>query len=325
MGMKKIFYFFLLSSILSFGQSADSLYAEVDSRVANYPKSFSSVKAFAERIQSDYKIPELQARAAFTWISKNVAYDLNLMRTVKQKAPASFSFRTEAEKLQKQRERITADAVQTLKSKKGVCQGYSSLFYEVCDQLGIPAKMIPGASKSMLTHIGKLPEDEDHVWNKIYINDKWELVDVTWAAGIITGEKPKFEFRFNPAYFCTPAELFAFTHFATAEAERETGMTAQEFADLPLYYGSYLLANFDLETPITAFLKPRANDILLRLNFLSENAKVGLRYSMGNEFIPLELTYFDDYATATLPQTPTGGYATLYINGRSVVSWRIKN
>lgn len=321
--MKNLFYFLLLTTALSFGQSADSLYAEVDTRIAGYPKSFPSVKVFADRIKTDYKVPELQARAAFTWIAKNIAYDLNLMREVKQKAPASFSFRTEEEKLQKQRQRISDDALKTLRSKKAVCQGYSSLFYDVCDQLGIPVKMIPGASKSMLTHIGKLPDNEDHVWNKIYLNNTWELVDVTWAAGIISGENPKFEFRFNPAYFCTPAELFAFTHFATAQTDRDTEMTAQEFADLPLYYGSYLLANFELDEPITGFLQPRRKDIMLRLKYLPENAKVGLRYSMGNESIPLELNYSDEYATTTLPQIPTGGYATLYVNGRSVVSWRI--
>ncbi len=172
-------------------------FAKVDKKVKAYPKSFSDIDKLARRINEDFSRDDEKARAIFTWIAINVRYDLAASRV--NKGPIGFSYKTQEEKLAKQKKFRDELAIRTLKSKKGVCQGYSTLFAEVAERVGLEAVIIPGASKSNITQIGKKPGNSDHAWNAVKIEGQWKLLDVTWAAGAATGNPPKFEFRFiNP-------------------------------------------------------------------------------------------------------------------------------
>ncbi len=52
---------------------------------------------------------------------------------------------------------------------KAVCQGYASLFYRMCREAGIPARIITG-----------LGNGGAHAWNIVKLGDYWYNVDVTW-------------------------------------------------------------------------------------------------------------------------------------------------
>lgn len=50
-----------------------------------------------------------------------------------------------------------------------VCEGYTKLFHLVCDQLGIPSLNVLSLDR----------EAAAHMWNTVYVDDSWMMVDVT--------------------------------------------------------------------------------------------------------------------------------------------------
>lgn len=52
---------------------------------------------------------------------------------------------------------------------KAVCQGYSLLTFKMLDQAGVPVRIIQGRANN-----------EDHVWNMVYLCGAWYHLDVTW-------------------------------------------------------------------------------------------------------------------------------------------------
>lgn len=64
--------------------------------------------------------------------------------------------------------------VSIFKTGKSVCAGYSYGFKWIMDNLGI---------KSMaLEYIDSKDSSSSHIWNKVYLNDNWYNIDVTWDA-----------------------------------------------------------------------------------------------------------------------------------------------
>ena len=54
---------------------------------------------------------------------------------------------------------------------KAVCQGYSTLFYRMCMEAGIPVRVVSGTANG-----------EPHEWNIVQVNGNWYNVDTTWDA-----------------------------------------------------------------------------------------------------------------------------------------------
>ena len=88
----------------------------------------------------------------------------------------------------------------TLKTSKGICFDYSSLFAAMLRSQDIPAKLIMG-------YVAISPEHSYHAWNEIYIRDigwvkirsevyfdgkGWGRMDATFASSNTTGKRTKF-------------------------------------------------------------------------------------------------------------------------------------
>ena len=320
--MKRI-YLVLLTVFISFMANAQD-YAKVDNIVKAYPKSFASIDKLSNKINADFKGDAEKARAIFTWIATNVKYDMEAYS--KGEAPIAYSFRTQEEKLAKQRKFKDDLALKTLKSKKAVCQGYAQLFESLAERVGLEAVVIPGTSKSLLTHIGRQPGASDHAWNAVKINGKWQLLDVTWGAGTVTGNPLAFAFRFNDGYFLTDPEVFVLNHYPDDEKWLMTEATKEDFADYPLYYGNYVLGGYEFDTPFSGTI---VNNKPVLLPFSVKNLKPGdkLAYAFSKNKIFKEIKPSDKNGIAKfdVPLDPnTAGYLTIYINQRSVASYRIK-
>jgi|GEM_PF-728309 len=65
------------------------------------------------------------------------------------------------------------DALTVLNTKKTVCAGYSSFFAAIARASGIKTAVVHGPAK-----IAK--GWELHAWNEVFIDGKWESLDVTW-------------------------------------------------------------------------------------------------------------------------------------------------
>jgi hypothetical protein len=101
-------------------------------------------------------------------------------------------------------------AQNTLKTRKGLCDGYSSLFYELAKSAGLDVRRIRGYSKGHYYYPGRKFDDVNHEWVAVKIDGDWRLVDPTWGAGVI--EDGRFVKKFDGTYFLTPPAYFLFDH-----------------------------------------------------------------------------------------------------------------
>ncbi|MDI1255917.1 MAG: transglutaminase domain-containing protein [Flavobacterium sp.] len=324
--MKKIpniaLLLFLFIRILANAQD----FKKVDVLVKNYPKSFSSPDDLAIKINDDFTRDDEKARAIYTWIAFNVAYDVktyfapagNTQRT-------GFSYRTQSEKEQKERAFEYEFARKTLRSKLAVCQGYAMLFKDVCLRLGISCELVSGTSKTKQTNIGKMPIASDHAWNAVRIDGKWQLIDVTWAAGYVDENTREFSFDFSGGYFFTDPEVFFLNHFPDDKKWLLIDKTEKDFADLPLYSRGYSTAPYTIVAPemgiITAI---KDNLIPFEILDLPIATKVGYLFSSEGKLTSANLTRNGNATTFNvLLGKRSRGFLTIYVNNRSIATYKL--
>ena len=62
-----------------------------------------------------------------------------------------------------------------------VCEGYAKAFKVLMDELEIPCILVKG------TGTNSNGQTEKHMWNYVFLNEKWYAIDVTWDDPIIEG------------------------------------------------------------------------------------------------------------------------------------------
>jgi transglutaminase/protease-like cytokinesis protein 3 len=124
------------------------------------------------------------------WIAQNIEYSMAMKKNPNLSAKA-----------------VSAESV--LKYKKTICAGYSNLFQAMCDLANIKCFNINGIAQ----HINdKKTGQTDHAWNAVFLNDKWHLVDPTWASGSVRSDE-KYIKKFKPEYLFADPATFVINHF----------------------------------------------------------------------------------------------------------------
>lgn len=297
-------------------------FAKVDAAVKAYKAA--DIDKLAAQINKDFSRDDEKARAIFTWLATNIKYDLAALNGP-QRGPIGYSYRTEEER-QAIRNKIKMDmATKTFKSKKAVCEGYATLFVVLADKTGLQAEMIAGTAKSHPDHIGKLPVNSDHAWNAVKIGNEWKLVDATWGAGTVTGQKPQFNFRFNDGYFFTEPDAFFLNHFPEDQKWLLTKKSKEQFADLPLYYGNYLDGGYEFVSPAAGtFKNAKAGVVPFKVKNLKPTDEVAYAFSSTNTYTPVKPLQNGEVSEFEITlDNKARGYLTIYINERSVASYKI--
>lgn len=323
--MRNITYKFIVTFLCFTGFSVTAFaqdFAKVDAKIKAYPNSFVSLDKLAEKVNTDFTRDDEKARAIFTWIAHNIKYDLKAYGV--NEHPVAYSYKTQAEKEARRKKFREELALKTLKSKKGVCQGYATLYAEVAQKAGLKSEIITGSSKSHPAHIGKQPGDSDHAWNAVKIDGTWKLVDATWGAGTATGNPLKFVFKFNDKYFFGDPNLFFLNHFPDDKKWLLTDKSENEFANLPLYYGNYHIGEYDFLSPSAGMLSVKSKQIPFRIKNLKPTDTIAYAFSRNNLVKEVKPEINDGVAEFSIPLDATSvGVLTVYINQKSVASYRI--
>lgn len=317
--MKKIFASVLLLLLLV-SPPAFSQYEAVDAKVRAYPKSFAQAEKLAARINADFKSDAEKARAIYIWIASNIAYDMKALYA-QQNGGIAFSYTTPEDRIQKERAFRLNLVKKTLHSGKAICEGYASLFTYLCALTDLQAVIIPGTSKTSYTEIGKIPRNGDHTWNAVKVNGRWQLIDVTWAAGVVRGNEKKFTPYFNDAYFCTDPELFFLNHYPDDKRWLLTDRSPQEFAELPFYYPTYLKNDYRINADKGAILFPK--DVGVRFNIENLNPGDELYYITSRDNMLDQLVVDEDNNFVIPPSAKLSGYLTIFVNQKPLVSYKI--
>ncbi|PKQ61097.1 hypothetical protein BZG02_16765 [Labilibaculum filiforme] len=242
----KTILFLLFSLICSV--SNGQIVKTSDVLIDNYPSKFDSYEALAEKIKTDFSTDADRAKAAFIWLAKHIKYDT---KGVNQVQKIRFSYSSE-EDLQAQKKQFRKNlALETLKSQKALCEGYATLYQEICLFLNIECVLIPGTAKRFVSEIGNTNLASNHAWNAVKINGKWKLVDITWAAGSVDYAKMEFMQEYTPAYFDSEPEEFAMKHYPDDEEWLllNKKLSKEEFAFQPAVLNAFLGKGYKIIHP----------------------------------------------------------------------------
>jgi transglutaminase/protease-like cytokinesis protein 3 len=308
----------VLSNSVIFAQD----YEKVDSIVRTYPKKFSNPNDLASIINRDFILQEEKARAIFTWIAYNIEYDVQKLTS---RPPLNDYLKlTDEEKAEREKILRRGIATNTLIDGKGVCLEYSILFRDLCRLVSLECVEIDGAAKNGILNFDSIPNQINHVWNAVKIDNNWKLIDVTWAAGRVDLNNSVFIQEFNDFFFFTPPEIFAKSHFPIEKKWLMTKMTKEKFDKMPIYFHSYFEKNIRIQKPrngkISAGWKKRLKFVIndctneeYYLKFENEEIKRTPKIKLADNKCILEIDY--KYSNDT--------YLTLYIGEQRLARYLV--
>ena len=172
-----------------------------DNHAARFPRESlpsQDIGWLAQQLTAPFPSHTDKARALFTWLHHNVAYDTVAFfnNNVKPSTPQS-----------------------TLQSGLAVCEGYAGLFAALAMKVGLEAYVVGGHGKgfgySALQPGEPVPPfSAGHAWNVVKIDGgQWKLIDCCWGAGAVNGKGQPYKKRFAPERFTQSNDEFGLDHF----------------------------------------------------------------------------------------------------------------
>ncbi|HAO07101.1 MAG TPA: hypothetical protein DCQ50_08945 [Chryseobacterium sp.] len=163
-------------------------YTAIDNVIAQIPDSLTkTTNGIAKYVKLNYSKPNDQSRAIFTWIAKNIQYDIENMFAI------NFYQNTNE---------IIANV---LKTRKGICMSYAELFSDIANKVGIKTYVISGYTKQN-GFVDYIP----HAWCAALIDSAWFLFDPTWGSGYV--QNGKFVKQINNYYYQAKPEQIIKSH-----------------------------------------------------------------------------------------------------------------
>ncbi|KAL2060803.1 hypothetical protein VTL71DRAFT_8855 [Oculimacula yallundae] len=166
------------------------------------PRSHDLTGYLADVLCTPFSSATDKARAIFTWLHHNIAYDVD----------AFFGNRVKH-----------VEPKDTITSGLAVCGGYAGVFTAIALKAGLEAVMVTGHGKGFgysPTKPGEAPPPRDpsgHAWNAVRIDGgEWKLLDPCWGAGNVNGST--YNKDFTPSQFTMSNEAFGLKHFPQDDA-----------------------------------------------------------------------------------------------------------
>lgn len=221
-------------------QAAEPRYAAMDKHALAAPRNAErSLDSLAAYLVKPARNDAEKARAIFRWITANVDYDA--------KAFFSGSYRN-----------TTVSEDDVLRSRKGVCDGYATIFNALSKRAGLEVVKLPGYAKGFGYDVGQaLDGPTNHAWNAVRIDGQWRLVDSTWAAGYLSGEDRRFHRKFQPHYFLTEPSAFLINHLPEEPRWQlvERPISKPEYAKLAYLRPAFFTTGLALESHTTTTIE----------------------------------------------------------------------
>lgn len=186
--LKIIFILSLATQLLFAQKTVTNKYSAIDKKALQIPDSLTcSTTLIANYINLNFSTDIEKSRAIFIWIASNIQYDIDNMFAINL-------YDHNEDKISN-----------TLKTRKGICENYASLFTDICIKSGIKSYIIDGYTKQ-----NGFADYIPHAWNAAYIDSVWYLFDPTWGSGFINNEK--FIKKISNDYFMTNPSILIKSH-----------------------------------------------------------------------------------------------------------------
>lgn len=199
-------------------------------------KELKEVNKLTYQLTDGLKSDVEKLRSIYMWITHNIANDHRLFLKNKRKrnkyaedSLALATWNSTFKKLLFKR---------LLKQKRTICTGYAYLLQQMCELVGIEARMVHGYGKTADVDLFDL-KFPNHTWNAVKLGEKWYVLDPTWATGVSIPEEDRFVFNYTEGFFLTNPEIFIKNHYPVDTKWSLLGdkiPTFQQFDQAPLLY-----------------------------------------------------------------------------------------
>lgn len=185
MKLTKLTLLFILTTQAIFAQKTTlNEFSAIDKKALQLPDSLTkTTDQIAGYINSNFVTDKDKSRAIFIWVASNIQYDIENMYAI------NF-YEKEEDKIAK-----------PLKTRKGICENYASLFTDICIKSGIKSYVIEGYTKQ-----NGFADYIPHAWSAALIDSSWFLFDPTWGSGYVNGGKFIKKIN-NDDYKASPSKL----------------------------------------------------------------------------------------------------------------------
>lgn len=317
--MKRLLpFFFLFLSVIVYGQD----FTTVDNIVKSYPR-YINPERLANKISQDFKDDASKVRAAFRWLTHNIRYDLE--EYYQPRKVIEFRYSDEEERLQKLqaiKDKIVKDAFLT---KMGVCEEYAQSFKKLADLLGIEAQVIKGYVRNSAQEIGRVPRTTNHAWNSVKINDKWILMDATWASGYLYNGK--WVKDFNEYFFDIDPKKIERTHYPD---DRKWQIlldynSLESFYNQPIYSQGFLKKNIEVLSPLQGKLVVnRSKKVVLTLKNLAPSDRLFYNYRGQRYSKRPEISFQGNTATVSIENPGRDTELYLFLNRNLALEYTVQ-
>jgi hypothetical protein len=159
-------------------------FSVIDKKALQLPDSLTkTTDLIASYITSNFATDKDKSRAIFIWVASNIQYDIDNMFAI------NF--------YEKKEDKIS----KPLKTRKGICENYATLFTDICLKSGLKSFVVEGYTKQ-----NGFTDYIPHAWSAALIDSSWFLFDPTWGSGYVNGGK--FFKKINNEYYkASPTSL----------------------------------------------------------------------------------------------------------------------
>ncbi|MEP2937001.1 MAG: transglutaminase domain-containing protein [Gilvibacter sp.] len=282
-----IFVLILLLGINPKGYTQEKYW--VDIVMATYPEDIESIEALTKKIDYDFKAPKDKVRALYLWLASNIDYDV--YNEVTQPANQWILYSSEADKARKMKAILKGRLDDYFINKKALCKGYSGLFELGCELMGIKAASIHGFSKVGSNDIAKTVRYKNHSWNAVWLEGRWQFLDITWSAGYEDTNSGQWIKYLNDYYYLTSPEVFITSHYPMDSSWQllQRPISETQFFAEPIYYPAYFEQNYSLDVSQKGKIYIAKNTIKLEFKSLPEATP--LYYSFDGQTSVLPVTH----------------------------------
>ncbi|MCA9719291.1 MAG: transglutaminase [Myxococcales bacterium] len=193
--------------------------------VANMPADVeTSIESVARYIADNEPVQWRRVKALHDYVADRVAYD----------AAAYVAGRYPPQ-----------DAETVFRSHVAVCAGYARLLAALGEAAGEEIVVVSGDARND----GADVTGEGHAWNAAKLGDFWYLVDATWDAGHVNGDR--FTKEYETGYLFTPPAVFGVTHFPDEERWqlRDDPVSRGDFFRQPMMHARFYAEGLELLSP----------------------------------------------------------------------------
>lgn len=224
-------------------------------------KIISLANEITDGIEDDYE----KVRAIHDWVCNNIYYDYDALYGYSNLDSIS--------------------ALETLESRRSVCQGYADLTAALLRASGFPTKVVSGFALGLSVDSGwddKIISsgESNHAWNEVYVSDRWVILDTTWNSNNKYSNK-KFSENTglsNYKYFDISIEWFSSDHLIVSDDSDADEYASSYYIDKAKVTPTKKTLYISNSKKKTVILKPsianEAKELGVKITYKSNNSKI---------------------------------------------------